>query len=61
MPVRPNRVTRTGITEFGISHFSTSERKEFSTAFIACSRWFFSAQLPFPRCNIDRELFGYFA
>jgi hypothetical protein len=50
-----------GIAEVGVSHFSTSERKVLSAAFITCSRWFVSAQLPFRPRNFDREMACNFA
>jgi hypothetical protein len=43
-----------GVAEVGVSHFSTSECKEFSADFIARSRWFVQALLALPGRDFDR-------
>jgi hypothetical protein len=48
-----NRVIRTGVVEVGISHFSTSERKEFA-AVIGFSFNFVSVELA-PSCCICQD------
>lgn len=35
--MRPNRVTRIGVAEVGLSHFSTSKHKDFADVFIRIS------------------------
>jgi hypothetical protein len=48
-----------GVAQVGVSHFSTSERKDFSAVFIVRSRWFVHAPLPSPRRNFDRKGAGH--